>query len=144
MKGEHHLLLSAAAAGAIYASTRSLPMSAAFVAAGSLLDLDHLGDYWMEYGRRFEVRHFLDAVGGKKFKRAFLFLHAWEGVLILAMLAWHSDWNPWLAGACLGWGTHLVLDQFANEPSPWAYSLLWRLWGRFDYKRSFPKPPRED
>ena len=144
MKGEHHLLVSAVAAGAIYAATRSLPMSAAFLAAGVLLDLDHWIDYWVEYGGRFDVRHFVVAVSTKDFRRAFIFLHAWEGVILAAFLTWRSGWSPWLAGLTLGWGIHLLLDQLNNAPSPWGYSLLWRGLGRFDYKRSFPEPYRPD
>lgn len=140
MKGEHHLAVSVVAAAAIYATTRSVPMIATFLAAGVLLDLDHWLDYWAEYGRRFDVRHFVKAVSTKAFRRAFLFLHAWEGVLLSAFLTWWTGWTPWLAGLTLGWGIHLLLDQNCNSPSPWAYFLLWRWRGRFEYKRVFPKP----
>ncbi|MBU1694761.1 MAG: hypothetical protein KKC51_12465 [Verrucomicrobia bacterium] len=140
MKGEHHLAISVVAAAAIYATTRSVPMIATFLAAGVLLDLDHWMDYWAEYGPRFDIRHFLNAIATKAFRRAFVLLHAWEGVILSAFLTWWTGWTPWLAGLTLGWGIHLLLDQGFNSPSPWAYSLLWRLWGRFDYKRAFPKP----
>ena len=145
MRTEHHLALSAGGGAVLYVFVRSVPMSAAFVVAGVLLDVDHWVDYWAEYGRRFDVRHFFQAVSQKKFHRAFLLLHAWEWVLLCAALTRWSRWNPWLAGLTLGWGLHMLLDQVCNATRPWTYSLLWRWAGRFNYKRSFPVPyvPRE-
>ncbi|MBP7831028.1 MAG: metal-dependent hydrolase [Kiritimatiellae bacterium] len=140
MKAEHHLAVSLTTAAAIYAATRSAPLIGSFLVAGVLLDLDHWVDYWAEYGRRFDVRHFFESVSHKEFRKAFLFLHAWEWVALCGLLAWWRNWNPWLSGLTLGWGLHLLLDQLCNSTRPWTYFLLWRAFGRFEYKRSFPVP----
>ena len=140
MKGEHHLAVSLAGAAGIYTASRSAPMSLSFLAFGVLLDLDHWIDYWIEYGARLDVAHFFRAVSRKEFRRAFLFLHAWEGFLLSALLAWWSGWAPLLSGACLGWGSHLLCDQFSTRPNRWGYFLAWRIAGRFDYRHAFPAP----
>ena len=138
-------MISVAAAAGIYTITRSAPMIVAFLCAGVLLDLDHWVDYWFEYGRRFDVLHFFRVVAQKRFRRAFLLLHTWEGFLLSIGLAWWSGWNPWLAGGCLGWGSHLLLDQFSTHPNRFGYFLIWRALGRFDYQQTFPVPyePKE-
>lgn len=140
VKVQHHLAISLVAAAGFYALTRSAPLVLSFLTAGVLLDLDHWVDYWAEYGKRFDIRHFFEAVLHKEFRKAYLFLHAWEGVLLSGALTWWSGWNAYWAGLTLGWGLHLLLDQLCNSARPWTYFLLWRGAGRFAYKRSFPAP----
>ena len=94
----------------------------AAVAAGVLVDSDHLIEYadWYLRGRR---------------RYMIVFFHAWEYVLaagfVLAMIWFH----PIFLGALLGHAGHLITDQLANRPHPFAYSIVYRISQRFNFER---------
>lgn len=138
MRLEHHVMLSAAVSGVIYAASRSWPATLSSLAAGILLDGDHVLDYLREYGFRLNLRELFHASYERTFKRTFLVLHAWEWTPLVIAAVWWSGANPWLAGAAIGWFQHLLADQLVNTPNKRAYSIIWRWRHGFDHKVSFP------
>jgi hypothetical protein len=148
-----HLLLTAPLAWR--AHHRWGPLAAAgALAAGVLIDADHLVDYALTRLRR-ERSHYVAP------------LHGWELAALVSALAAgaalarmveatpdpgaprlrfpgveaaghvaHRRWRRWLwawaAGLALGWWLHLIQDVVSNRPRhPGVYSLLYRLRGGF-------------
>lgn len=144
MKAQYHVVLSVAVAGLLYAGFRSWAMAASSLVAGVLLDLDHLIDYYVEYGIPRTTNDFLDACYERRMQRALLLFHAWEWLLLLGVLAVLSGGNEWLLGALIGTAHHLVCDQVTNEPRSWGYSILWRLRHRCRTGRVFRPDRRPD
>lgn len=138
MRLEHHIILSVAVSGTIFAVSRSWPATVSSLAAGVLLDGDHVLEYFREYGLRLNMRELFRASYERTFKRTVLFLHAWEWLPLLGLACWLSGGNPWIVGGAIGWFQHLLADQFVNTPNKWAYSLIWRWRHGFDHKVSFP------
>ncbi len=106
-------------AGAWAATGEPLAVPVA-VAAGVLIDSDHVPEYlhwFVSKERRYMIVPF----------------HAWEYALIgLVTLA--LFWNhPLFFAALLGHLGHLFTDQLANHTRPMAYSIIYRIYRRFDY-----------
>jgi hypothetical protein len=101
-------------------------MAASALLSGILIDLDHIVDYMIEFGPRFDRKQFFDYFYKKEYRRVVLVFHGWEWLLFLGVLAWQTGWNPWYVGLLAGIGHHLVLDQLANSAKPLGYSVLWR------------------
>ena len=101
----------------------------AALAAGVLIDSDHIFDFYNWYVR-------------KDRRRVFLLFHAWEYTalaLTLALTVWH---HPAVLAGVLGHLGHLVSDQLANHPRhPLGYSVIYRLFIGFDNGRIFPETP---
>lgn len=114
-------------------------MTISSLAAGVLMDVDHVLDYFLEYGRPFEWRRFFHASYTRAYQRYVLVFHVWEWLPLFWLGAWASGWNPWMLGLALGWTQHLAVDQAFNRGKPWAYFLVGRLKHRFDHQLAFPK-----
>ncbi len=142
MKMEHHIVLSAAVSGAVFAVSRSWPMTVSSFVIGVLLDADHVLEYLREFGVRVDVAHFFRASYEREYTKVYLWLHAWEWLPLLVLAAWWSGWNGWLAGVLIGWTQHMIADQIANTPHAWSYFLIGRWRHQFDHQKAFPK--RED
>ena len=118
LRPSRHLGLSAAAGGAVWATTGepwALPIS---VATGVLVDLDHGPDLWWAFAlRREPIATFV--------------LHGWEWLLGLVVLGLFMGF-PWaLSAALVGYGLHLITDQMFNNGGLWSYSLVYRARHRF-------------
>lgn len=112
------------------------PVSAmACMAAGVLIDVDHIVDYVLNYPRqKFGIKHFFRVFKHDVLTRVFVLLHAWELVAAAWLAAWRSGWQPVLLGVAAGLGLHLLLDQFFNAHHPAAYFLTYRAWHRFGHQ----------
>jgi hypothetical protein len=139
MRVKHHLVISLALSGIVYLVFRSWGMSIAVLASGVLIDLDHVLDYLLTHGMRFQRRDFFRYFYEKQYQKLFLPFHGWEWVAVWGVLAWKTGWDSWSTGVFIGIGHHLLLDQVSNRPGPGGYSLLWRLKNGFHRKSFFPK-----
>ena len=145
MRPEYHVIASTVASAALYATTGSLPAAVACAVSGVAIDGDHVLDYMVEYGPRFQPRHFFDVWRHGALHRAFLVCHSWELVIILGIAGWFVSAGGILLGLFVGLGHHLLLDQLAYWPHPLAYTFLWRWRNGFELRRSFRNlPPIED
>lgn len=138
MKLEQHTIVSTAFSAALYVVFRSWPMAAAAFVAGVFVDVDHVLDYVAEHGAKPDLKLFFRTCYDRKLKRAILVFHGWEWLVLCAVGAWASGWNPWLTGLALGFGQHMLFDQLSNGPSALGYSLLWRWSVKFDHQVAFP------
>jgi hypothetical protein len=113
-----HLAVTALALGLI-GRQFSWPERTAALAAGVLVDADHLVDYALNrrgHGRRWLV----------------LPLHGWELPVALLLGGRLTPWAGLARATALGLTLHLLLDLATNRPAnPAIYSLLYRARRRF-------------
>lgn len=130
-------------AGILYFIFRSWKPAVASLISGIFVDLDHIIDYWIEYGLRFDLKQLFNYFDEKNFgnrKKLFFIFHAWEWLIIIAAAAWLTDWNLWVTGLLVGYGQHIILDEIYNSsqyrlrPYVLGYFLLWRWKKRFEFK----------
>ncbi|MCL4374602.1 hypothetical protein M1523_01935 [Patescibacteria group bacterium] len=140
-----HLACSLLVAVAVWWLYRPAPhlsfVIAAALAGGLFVDLDHLVDYFLAFGWRFNPRYFAKGYQFLKSDRIIIPLHAWEivigGFLIFFYLG--SLKNPadltmtrsLLLAFASSLGLHLAYDTVSNR-IPWlSYSLIRRISVKF-------------
>lgn len=125
-----HCSLSLCGAAVVYLATADAAAAAAFWAAGTLIDLDHVCDYWRDDG--FNLNHarffaYFDRRGPVYLLLAF---HGWEWPLSLLAAAWACSAPLWVWALGAGWFSHLLLDQrFNRRQQPLCYFFAYR-WSR--------------
>lgn len=130
MQLKQHVIASAAVSGAIFAATGSKAAAASSFAAGVLIDLDHVLDYWFMKPFSFDVGDFFYTCEETLLTSCRLFLHSLELLLVLGLAAWLFR-SPWLVGLVIGMGQHLALDQAMNPVHEKSYIFMYRLAHRF-------------
>ena len=138
MKLQQHVAVSIPIAFVTYAVSRSIPMAAASLIAGVLLDLDHGFDYLREYGARPDVKLFFHTFHTTRYRRVVLPLHAWEWLPLLGVAAILTHGNPFLIGAIIGMAQHLVFDQFTNGACCRGYFFSFKVMKKFVTAEIFP------
>ncbi len=125
-----HLWASAAFGAGVYLLTGDGGHAAAAGAGGVLIDLDHIWDFYREWGVRGGLgRMSENFVHGRRHEvaRLYLLLHSWDVLLFLALLAVFGLGNFYLLSAVLGGAVHLLFDQFVNPVRPFSYFLAYRI-----------------
>jgi membrane-bound metal-dependent hydrolase YbcI (DUF457 family) len=108
-----HTLASVGLGALVWAATGSTLAIPTAVAAGALVDLDHIMD-------------FFDSKDEGRNCHMFRPFHAWEYLpVMLALLAWAWP-NELFLAVTLGYLSHLVIDQLTNRVHPLAYSIVFR------------------
>jgi len=148
MKSLHHVAASALISGGLYTISGSWGLTAASLLSGILVDADHIADYWLIHGLRFDLKQlfsYFDEHNFERRKKLFFIFHGWEWLIIAVVSAWLTDWNHWFTGLAIGYGQHMVLDELYNNaryrlrPHVLGYSLLWRWKNGFNFKMSSPQ-----
>lgn len=109
-----HALITSGLGVVFWLRTRKPKAAAAFIAAGVLLDADHLLDH---------------ALGKATRRRGWytLFLHSWELLAALGVGSMLPGKRATVASIGLGILSHMVIDQLANYmPGRWFYSVAFR------------------
>jgi len=125
MRIKEHIGASAAISIGIYAATGSGIMAAWSFLAGSLLDLDHLIDYWEDYSFNIDISRFISVCYNCQLIKTRLYLHSFELLLVAAAAAYITR-SSIIAGAALGLAQHIALDQMVNKVYPASYFLIYR------------------
>jgi|SRR5665213_418615 len=110
-----HCSLSLCGSSAIYLVTADVSAAFAFWVAGTLIDLDHLNDYWRDDGFNLNLRRFFGYFSRRGPRYLLLAFHGWEWPLCLLALAWGASEPLWLWCFAAGWLSHLILDQRFNR-----------------------------
>jgi hypothetical protein len=122
-----HAALSACGAAALYMATADPAAAAAFWAAGTLIDGDHLLDYWRDDGFNLDLPRFFTYFPARLPRFLLLFMHGWEWPLGLAALALGCAAPLWVGALAAGWLVHLLLDQRYNgRQKPLCYFFTYR------------------
>ena len=130
MSPARHLGAGAAFGAGVYLLTGDGGHAAAAGAGGVVIDLDHIWDFYREWGFRDGLRRIAgNSLHGRRHKvaRLYLLLHSWDVLLALALLAVFGLGNFYLLSAVLGGAVHLLFDQFTNPARPFSYFLAYRI-----------------
>ncbi len=137
MKLKHHIAVSTLTFAILFAIFRSWGLALASFFFGIFIDLDHLIDYLID--RNFHLKEFFTYFYREKHKKIRLLFHGWEWLLCLGISAVVTDFNPWITGALIGYGIHIVSDYFYSKANIRSYSLLWRWINKFNSALIFPR-----
>lgn len=143
MRLSQHVAISTLFSGLLLGVSGSWPLAGSSLLAGIFMDVDHVFDYYREYGRPFNVRRFFEASYQREYQRIFIVFHAWEWLPLILLAVWWSGWNPWVAGAAAGWLQHFLLDQLVNRPEKGGYFFLARAHQDFNHRVIFPPKPSQ-
>jgi len=123
------LALLAGGLAGYYLKRLDIGLVAGFI-GGFLIDLDHVLEYILTFGWSFSLQHFLE---GRQFlisDQIHLWLHAWEYVILLVILA-RIFWRKKALGIfliilALASFVHLLSDSLINNYPLKYYSLSYR------------------
>lgn len=126
-----HLILAVSVGYLIGRAYQRVPLGlVAGVLGGFFIDLDHVLEYLLFYGLRFNLIHFLD---GREFlasNQIHLWFHAWEYFPVLILLAWwcrrQTTIKVFILALAVGGLIHLTSDSVINEYPLRNYSLIYR------------------
>ena len=139
MKPGYHIAFSTIISGLLYMVSKSWGMAAACFISGIFIDLDHVLDFLIIYGRPFSIERFFRVFYHElQFKQIYIFFHAWEWLVLLFAAAWMTRWDPWFTGILIGTSQHMILDYINNGGYLWSYSLICRWKNNFDFETTFP------
>lgn len=122
---------------AVYAYFRSFTCWAVSFLSGIFIDVDHILDYYLNYGWPFNVKNFRRFCNEVKFNRLTLFFHSYEVIALLWISIFaFSLGNVWIALA-IGLTQHLVFDVLTNRDKlkKRSYFLVFRMLNRFRKER---------
>ena len=122
---------------------RNTAILGAFI-GGVFVDLDHLIDYILAFGWHFNLVYFLKGYEFLQSDKIYIFLHAWEWVLLLFiayyLLRIKKIIKPRkklmifiLAVAC-SLTFHLLIDTYLDATTTRAYFISYRIKNHFDLK----------
>ena len=99
----------------------------AVLAAGFLVDSDHLFDYWLYVKdlKKFSIRQFLSSEHFKKSGKLYIVFHAWEYGLGMLMLGYGLK-VPTLTAMGVSYLLHLTVDQATNDVRWKTYFVSYR------------------
>lgn len=137
MKPQSHVTSSALIAGILYLFFQSWSMALSCFISGILIDIDHIYDYAKETCTAFKFNDLYDIALNDNIIRRTIVLHSWELVLLMCILAWFTNGNPWITGVLIGFGHHIIMDALYKEITILKYSFFWRWKNDFTAKK-FP------
>jgi len=127
MKLGHHITISTGISAVVYHLSGSLGLTLVSFLSGILMDLDHVVDYALHHGRKFDIRDFFSFFAEERYKRLMLIFHGWEWLIGLLFLSWLTKWNVLITGIFIGFSQHLLMDKLYNISRFSSYSFFYRL-----------------
>jgi len=104
---------------------------------GVLLDIDHLFEYFTHTGMNINIKRFFHYSYQIKYKRLYLFFHAYEYLIFIALITIIAGYHPLLIAIGIGMMQHLLLDQIYNQARPMAYFISYRIKNGFSAQSFF-------
>ena len=134
MMPKWHILISAALSLLIFRATGSFYASAACFIAGTVIDVDHVLDYYLYSGR---LSLSVSEISGfyPRFGKVFVFLHSYELLIAGAVVAYFLQAQVLFMGAAVGFVGHLLLDTAGYEMKAQSYFLSYRVFCGFRVER---------
>jgi len=132
MKPKQHIIASGIISYMVYMVTNS-PLSAlASFLAGVLIDLDHLIDYYLNYGLTYKIKEIYKAIEELQLPKVYVFLHSYEVLVVLWGLIFLVPLNHVYFAIAIGMTQHMFFDQLCNPLKPKAYFLIYRIANGFE------------
>lgn len=110
----------------IYLYFKSWKLALLCFAASFYTDVDHLYEYTMAHGWSLDLKSILSGEYFVEVGKRYLWLHSYETLIVVWLLAWSFKKFPAAVAFSLGFISHLVIDQSAYPLEPFAYSLIYR------------------
>lgn len=134
MMPKWHILISAILSLMIFRATGSFYAAAACFIAGTMIDIDHVLDYYLYSGR---LTFDISEISGfyPRYGKVFVFLHSYELLLAGAVVAYLLQAQVLFMGAAVGFVGHLLLDTARYEMKPQSYFLAYRAFCGFRLER---------
>ena len=122
-----HIIASGIFSICVWVYFKSIGCAAISFAAGVLLDLDHLIDYYANHSFTLNIKDVYNACLEIKLNKLFLLLHSYEliAILWLAIFVFGLS-NSWKALA-VGCTQHILIDQITNPIKLTGYFLTYRI-----------------
>lgn len=139
MKIEHHLGISVIISTAMHLVFRSWSLTTASFLSGIFIDLDHVIDYILVNGFRYDSKHFFEYFYEEQHKKITLIFHGWEWLIFLYALMILTDFNFLVMGLFVGYGHHIISDYLYSKASFRSYSVFWRWKHDFNSELIFPR-----
>jgi hypothetical protein len=138
MKLKHHITASIIISAFLFTISKSWIIFTSSLISGVLIDIDHVLDYFWDYGINLRIKKFFEVMYSKKISRLWLIFHSWELLFLLIICAFLMSWNPWIVGTIIGFTHHLISDQIFYKLNKWSYFFFWRMKNSFSVEL-FPK-----
>lgn len=136
-----HLSLSFFVGFIIWKISSNVYVIPAALMGGFFIDLDHLIDYLLAFGFKFNLAYFLKGYQFLKTDKIYVLFHSWELVIFLffAIFFFINFKNlitlrTLLLSFSLSLLFHLIVDVFTNNMKPQSYFLYYRIKNKFELK----------
>ncbi len=128
MRVRAHIATSAVLGVGLYLTLQSMPAALAGFLSGVLIDLDHVLECYLNYGKKFNVRETIKICDNCELKKAHIFLHSYEFILIYAVIIYlfNLKGEIWY-GIGFGLTLHILLDSIFNSFYPNGLFFIKRL-----------------
>lgn len=143
MKPQVHLIVSLILSLIFYYFSHSIFAASFVLAAGFLIDLDHLPDYWL-YRRRFVINKDFFTDYHMKLGRIFIVFHSIELWLVFIILLIGFGHYVIALAAILGFGLHIIMDFSTNGVHALGYFFVFRLLNGFRAERILSASRRKE
>ena len=131
-----HLAVTGTMSALLFFYTADTRLILLCVLGGILIDIDHLFDYFLCFGIRFNLKKFLCGEFVKS-GRVYLFFHSWELLPLILICGLYFNLNWEAAALSLGMLGHLIIDSsFQKTIKP--YFSSYRAWHRFKADEILP------
>ena len=127
MKPINHFSMSIITGVVTFLTTKTISPSIASFLVGWLVDIDHIWDFYRNGCRHFSIKRFTNAMDNGEIKKAYLYFHSYELLLILVSLCFVTHFNYLLSFTTLGFAIHLFFDQIFNPVNPLTYFITYRI-----------------
>lgn len=132
MRVRAHIAATAVFGGLLYYIFRSIPMLISVFLSGVLIDLDHVLDCYLNFGRKFNVWNTINVCENLQLKKTYLFLHSYELLLIYSFIVRWLNLGPVWFGIATGLTFHILLDRMYNYLYPNSLFFIARLKVNFE------------
>lgn len=132
-----HILVSFLCMVIVYLIFDSIKLALTCLLVGIFIDLDHLIDYFIYFGLKFNLADFLKGLYLKSGK-IYLFLHSWELIVPLWIWGIYFKQETLAWAITIGFITHLLIDEY-NRKEPLMYFLTFRVLNGFKLEKIMPK-----
>ena len=132
MKPLPHIVASGIISVLSIAYFSSIGYAAISFLAGILIDVDHIVDYYLNYGLTLDIRKIYNSCLAMNLKRLYLVFHSYELTAFLWAAIYIFSLSMFWQAIALGLTQHVILDQATNPVFTFAYFFIYRAANGFD------------
>jgi hypothetical protein len=133
VKPSQHVEVSLGSGVVLGLLTQSWISGLACALMGTLIDLDHYVDFWVNRGFSLSPRRFFDFCYHGSSRKFYDLLHGYEFIPLWWGVTALPGLEEWGLGLTVGYTLHLLCDQFFNTHlNRWTYFFTYRLIHRFE------------